>query len=306
MVLCANIASIVVKYLEPRCLVSFLRDEKIRGRFVYDGSPYILDYDECNVVYGMFPDVVLVGIHFCDLGVSDARGFVMDVRKVVRCRVTCDLESELCMLPKQLDECVGIKVLSLIDYGKIMKICDLSKFVDLHTVNIVTNERDNSQYLRGLEKCKNLKCLRLVNVMLSYNDIEEICKCKKLIHLEISQHINNTLYCDNLCTLILNNFIGCNLNLISCYKIKCIMLINCKTLTDVSKLKQFPDLECVEIIGCDKLKNINVLDECVNLKWVRIEGNCLASMSDKLITLMFDCSNRHHCGHKYKYRRRDL
>lgn len=301
MVLCPDVASTVMKYLEPQCLVSFMMDERWRlgmeMKFVYDGSRHVMHFDECNKVYGMFPNMVLVGMHFYDMGCN--RKFVMNVRKVTRCKVTCLNWIHTYEVAEQLEECVGVKVLSLIDYGKAVKKCDLSKCVNLHTINVVTKCSGSSQYLDGLSKCEGLKCLRLVGVKLCQNDVKEICKCSNLIHLEISDQITGSFVCDKLRSLVIRRFIDRNLNNIDCYGVKCILLENCEQMDDISKLKKFPNLECVEIVGCDRLKDVSVLDACVNLKWVRIEGNVV--VSEKLSKLMESCGCRNRCGHKRKY-----
>lgn len=304
MVLSPDVISTVVKYLEPKCLPRFMMDERCcLEKFVYDGSRYMMEFDECNAVYGMFPNIILVGMYFRDVGCNWTRNeFIIDVGRVVRCGVICGERFRTSELPRQLRECVGIKVLNLIDYDDKIINCDLSQFVNLHTVNIVTKNSSSSQYLHGLSKCKKLKCLRLVNVSLCTNDVREICKCKNLIHLEISNHIVNNLVCDKLHSLVIRNFIGKHLNNIKCDEVKCILLENCKHLNDIYNLRNFKNLECIEIVRCNKLKDVSVLDECVNLKWVRIEGEC--KMSARLVNLMFSCSRRHRCCHKYKYRYR--
>lgn len=303
MILSFNIASIVVKYLEPKCLANFLKDDRVGGmemKFMYDGSQWMMNFDECNAVYGMFVNMVLIGVHFCDEEINVNREFIVDVGKVVRCRVTnlskCSLFNKL---PYQLEKCVGIKVLDLIDYEDDLTSCNLSRYVNLHTINVITKSRASSQYLDGLSKCENLKCLRLINVRLCDKDIWTISNCENLIHLEISDYVHTSLFCEKLRTLVMVN--SHNLNNIFCNEIECILLEKCKNLVDISRLKSFPNLECVEIVECEKLEDLSVLDECVNLKWIRVDRDY--RMSDNLIKLMSNCSHKHRCGHKYKYMR---
>ena len=315
MVLCQNVASIVVGYLEPMCLGCFFINEGLDWgmKFIYDGSIClkILTYDECNEVFGMFPNIVLVGIHMYDMSINTKMitNLNVNVKKLIRCRLTCGDELHQVYLFEQLKLFTfsSLKTLNLINFGYKLNKCDLSGHDNLRNLNIVSNVQ-SSPYLKGISKCKELKCLRLVDVSLCDNDNKEISKCHNLIHLEISvQHIVK-LNCKNLRTLIINNKNNSflcqyfrNLNGIRCGNIRCIMLENCDGLEDIYKLREFPYLECVEIVGCGRL-DVSVLDECVNLKWVRVRG-CVG-VSEKLRTLMLNCGKR--CGHRYKYRRWDL
>lgn len=152
---------------------------------------------------------------------------------------------------------------------------DVSDFDYLECLTIAYSGRGYVPYLRGLSKCCNLRTLKLINLLLSTGDLEEVSRCEHLVKLEISKHVfsGSIIKCSKLRTLKLKDYLGEDLRIITgCPNLRCIELKNCSKLRNVDVFGNLKMLTRVKICGCCELKNVDVLEKCERLKYVRIVG----------------------------------
>lgn len=270
MILCFDVALIVVKFLEPRCLGSFWRDQGLDWgmKFVYDGSDFPLYCEEVDVYFGVFSGIVLVGIGLFNNKFKEFGG-KLNLGRVVRCGLyenNSYVEFTRCTNLGLLNYLVGVKSiveLKLVDFY-ILDMSILREFDGLTSLIIERDKRALSTYLNGVYKCKGLKCLKISKVLLVYNDLYNISKCKELVRFAF----RGTVTCEYVCKLgcskleefkLMDSNVG-NLCIIGdCHRLRNVSIRNCDLLSDVGVLALCGELRSVMIDGCPLLREVDVL-----------------------------------------------
>ena len=94
MLLCGkDVASIVISYLSPCCLVNFFVDCGLDFdmKFVYDGKGYVLGWREVNFIFGAFCNIALVGLTFKNS--KERPFFVNSMSKLAYCGMQCGMQN---------------------------------------------------------------------------------------------------------------------------------------------------------------------------------------------------------------------
>lgn len=266
--LCGNdVTSVVISYLKPWCLANFFVEYGLDFgmKFIYDARGYVLKSEEINLIFSMFPGVVLVGLSFYDVkNVS----FAVRLDKVMFC------EMRRCVgemyLPYQLGEISGMNDiigLKLIDYCGESDLSRLCRYGNLQKLVIERINCLSSPYVRGISECEKLVSLKLINIKLVEEDMKEISRCRKLVRLRIDGRMrrgNMRLECENLHVLKLRYYDGYSFSILGCPNVRRVRLENCVNLRDVDGLGG--GLEFLEIVGCPSLD----LRKYISLKNVRV------------------------------------
>ena len=259
----SDVESVVISYLEPCCLASFFMECGLDfgKKFIYDARKCMLECEEVNRIFRIFPGIILIGLSFYGEG-----EIMVPLDRVLY----CDVMGINYMIWEKMTNIVELK---LIDYNT-----ELGKLINLRKLTIQTNHDHASPFLYGISGCKKLDTLKLLNFEFCRKDIMEMLKCKNLVNLEIDGIIEFTVYEFakfewNISVLKLRNCDETNLDiLLSCPNVKYVRIVDWKELIDVAALVKCVKLERVEIVRCPKLMDVSaILRKCMKLRRVRVK-----------------------------------
>ena len=282
MVLCLDIAFIVVEYLEPLCLGNFFRENGLdkHMKFVYNGyggGEWLIKCDELCVVLDEFPNMVLVGVMFrrfdnVVMQKIDRLGKLTHVGGEHRLDGSvCEI---LCKIMGNINACVDV-----IDVRECCEGSEMRKiiFANNRIKHFICG--NSALYLMGLEQCVILERVTIKDDMyVSYSDFRVISLCQKLTHLDMimTTHKSNDFLLENknLCVLKITHHTIENLNFLGrCLKLRKLVIRNCEMLRDLSALwGKCPNLRKLVIRNCGEIEDFDIKIKSFGLRKLVISG----------------------------------
>lgn len=269
MILCHDVVSIVVKYLDYSCLWGFfLRNGLSLDMGFRYGYGVIDESANFNEMMVNFPNMVLegVGLSNCgDLGLD--LGLRKRLKNVSYCRVYYDascwgFDSDLWREVKVIDEIVNVRVLDIINCH-LNGICKMDNLLCVNVECLIfgRNEDVGSPNLQGISQWLKLKKIVLNDrILVNDEDFYELSLCPSLRYLDMDVMIlDGTIWlnCSELRVLKMRNYRGQDLRIVrGCCSLEKLVIENCSNLSDLSMLwKECPRLRCLMIRGpCDNLQ----------------------------------------------------
>lgn len=278
MVLCSDIVRVVVKYLDPNCLINFFRENDLDFdmKFIYDGR--MVSCSDENWIFGAFGGIVLIGICLYDWDCAPMRMNRVSCLKIQRDDNKWESHTQrinnLKKMLKNIVEFEGINCASS-DIKKLY-VCKILRYLTLRMTRC-----EHSPYLYDLSNFLNLHSLKLIDVSLSGYDMEQINMCKGLVSLELSGQSYGTmrnLACENLRVLIVKYVKVCDLEKVKkCANLRRIRIEECLNVKGMHTLKDLKKLSHFRMgHGCTIVVEnvVMALMECENLKCVDIRECC--------------------------------
>ena len=263
-----DIVLIVIKYLKPTLISSFLLRQRIGFdvKFRYDASHWQMSDWEFNSVFGKFANVVVCGLHlnsgntFCNISVPIVYSKIKNV--------SCWFNNDDII---HLEKCVNLRRLN----GGFLRWSErnvkmLSGFRKMR--HLFVSIYDNYVIEPLINSMPNLRSIYLSPNRVS--DFENIMKCRKLKHLMLFGHIsdNELIILNKLNKIRQINIMGSNRKIIpdlsGCCELRHIVISNCDHLSSLDNLRLIKQLRSIKVSGCQRLadvSNLNALAEFVEI-----------------------------------------
>lgn len=254
-----DIIHIVIQYLEPLCLGNFFvkYDLNYEMKFVYDSKNAIIEGEELNVVFAIFPNMVLIGMTIDTFNCCDNSEYNYNLNRFVNLshcglyKLGLTIKSKLFKNEfKHICKITNIKKLQLYNcyaFNDILLLCRELKHL------VIGKNYVDSPILLSISNCTKLRKLVIYdNIFMDDDEIHMLSKLTELTHLKLFVNMmsNFPLNCANLRTLKIKNMTNNTLNIVKgCYNLEHLVIINCTNLTDVSALKECPKLKSVTVRG---------------------------------------------------------
>lgn len=259
MVLCDDIARVVMVYLGPKQIVNFFKECGLDFgmKFMYDARCEMMKCDEINYVLGKFSNIVVTGV-FYDASVEIMCSFVVNMIKVSHLAVECGgtNDADKMIIRKLLMLMPNVTKLDIIDCSmralKGVNVC-----VKLEHLTVKIKNNDISPYLEGISKCESLCTLTLERVQLNCDDFNEISRCNRLVRLEMygGSCIPKNIRCKSLRVLRFKNcYKSCWEDVCGCDRVERISINGWYNLMNIEGMKGYSGLKKLRIKHCPGLE----------------------------------------------------
>lgn len=270
---------IVVKYIEPKLLASFLFSHNIgfNVKFKYDQSYWKLSSNEFNDIFGYFPNIVIYGIWSTDCSMFYNVKIPVIHSNIKRMKITHDIYTHMSLY--SLRECVNLRYL----WGS-------SKVLTDGDIEILRGFRKLRHFMVSIYN--NYMIDVLVNVMPKlrsiYLPLHRVLDFGNLVKFQMLRNVNVFGNIDDIKIIVLGGlkrmrritFLGTLQrkvpDLSGCCELRCVNFVNCDYFNGFDGLCRIRELRSVRI----NFNNVSVksdfdqvFDKCVNLRVVEINGN---------------------------------
>lgn len=193
-----DVRNIILKYIHPKSLIPFFITHSLNfnTKFIFDAQYYELNICTANMIFGMFPNIILNGIHIIQID-NDLYKLYIPFKNLLYVKL-CGISNEY------PEDTIGYDDYENYDDFEILQnmpniitliieniIFDVENYIyecqKLHNLVIKNNINDNIYLnLNNLYKCSSLK-----NIMcdINYGSVENIKNCNKLKKLELYVHL---------------------------------------------------------------------------------------------------------------------